>query len=485
MTGNFEILEDAEKCRSEAKIYLPTGHTSGITHKGLVSLENGLKLKDVLHVAVFKHNLLSIQKLVENELCKVDFHAHYCEIQDKKSGEIRGIGKAENGLYYLINDSMKSIGKKLAEMKKLSGKRLGHAPMTKIKKIEELKEIDNKCEDICMTCPAAKFTKLPYTLSSSRAKHALELIHIDIWGAFRVTNIYNQRYFLTIVDDYSRVTWVKLLKEKSQAFSAVEEFVCMGKTRYGKEVKTIISDNALEFDDASCREFFCKMGIIHQTSCVDRPQQNGRAERKNRNILEMARVLKIQAGVPLQYWGDSVQAVVYIIKRLIIPLLSHKSPYEVLTNTKPVYDHMKIFGCLAMASNLCRNVDKFSLRGVPCMFLGYPLNKKGYRLLNLAKNKIFVSRDVKFYESICPYKLFYPNNKFQYEVVNNTGINIYNRGIEENGVETVEIDEEIKPDKEEEMEQNVNQPETDQTDHTLRSEEELEIMFHPIGTRIM
>uniref|UniRef100_A0A803KNI6 Retrovirus-related Pol polyprotein from transposon TNT 1-94-like beta-barrel domain-containing protein n=1 Tax=Chenopodium quinoa TaxID=63459 RepID=A0A803KNI6_CHEQI len=74
MTGNFEILENAEKCRSEPKIYLPTGHTSGITHKGL------------------------------------------------KSGKIRGIGKEENGLYYLINESMKSIGKKLAKMKKLSGK---------------------------------------------------------------------------------------------------------------------------------------------------------------------------------------------------------------------------------------------------------------------------------------------------------------------------------------------------------------------------
>uniref|UniRef100_A0A803KNI7 Reverse transcriptase Ty1/copia-type domain-containing protein n=1 Tax=Chenopodium quinoa TaxID=63459 RepID=A0A803KNI7_CHEQI len=74
--------------------------------------------------------------------------------------------------------------------------------------------------------------------------------------------------------------------------------------------------------------------------------------------------------------------------------------------------------------------------------------------------------DVKFYETICPYKLFYPNSKTQSEVVNNTGINIDNRGIEENGVETVEIE----PHEEEEMEQNVDQP--DQIDHILRSEEE-------------
>uniref|UniRef100_A0A803LMX4 Retroviral polymerase SH3-like domain-containing protein n=1 Tax=Chenopodium quinoa TaxID=63459 RepID=A0A803LMX4_CHEQI len=322
-----------EKCRNEAKINLPTGHTSGITHKGVVSLENGLKLKDVLYVPVFKHNLMSVQKLVQNEKCKVNFHASYCSVGKKLAEMKRESCKMKVALNtssaVTIPGTVKNVSK--MSIPTLWHQRLGHAPMTKIKKIEELRGVDNKCEGICIICPAAKFTKLPYTLSNSRAKHAFELIHIDIWGSFRVPTRYSQRYFLTIVDDHSRVTWVKLLKKKSQAFNALKEFLCMGKTQLSPE-------------------------------------------------------------------------------------------------------------------------------------------SKGYRLLYLAENKNFVSRDVKFYESICPYKLFCSNSKTQSEIVNNTGININNRGIEENEVETVEIDEEIEPCESEEMEQNVNQP--DQTEHTLRSEAE-------------
>lgn len=67
---------------------------------------------------------------------------------------------------------------------------------------------------------------------------------------------------------------------------------------------------------------------------------------------------------------------------------------------------MKTFGCLTMASNPANSGDKFNERGVPCVFLGYPQTQKGYKLLNLNTNMVFVSRDVRFYEGIYPYKLF-------------------------------------------------------------------------------
>lgn len=109
------------------------------------------------------------------------------------------------------------------------------------------------------------------------------------------------RYFLTIVDDFSRVIWVHLLRQKSDAFEAIKEFVCMVGRQYERKVKVIRSNNALEFDDKSCKTFFLEQGIVHQTSCVDRPQQNGRVERKHRNILEMSRALKFQLGLPMKY----------------------------------------------------------------------------------------------------------------------------------------------------------------------------------------
>ena len=71
--------------------------------------------------------------------------------------------------------------------------------------------------------------------------------------------------------------------------------------------------------------------------------------------------------------------------------------------SKPEYRHLKVFGCLAVASNPSRVADKFDSRGVPCVFLGYPQHQKGYKLLNLLNHTRFVSRDVVFYEHIFPY----------------------------------------------------------------------------------
>jgi len=125
-------------------------------------------------------------------------------------------------------------------------------------------------------------------------------------------------------------------------------------------------------------------------------------KRKHKHILEISRALRFQAGLPLSFWGDCVLAAVYIINRLPSSVLKNKTPFEVLMQKLPDYHHLKVFGCLAMASNPSRSHDKFDPRRVPCLFVGYPSQQNGYRLLNLLTNQYFVSRDVVFYEHIFP-----------------------------------------------------------------------------------
>lgn len=151
--------------------------------------------------------------------------------------------------------------------------------------------------------------------------------------------------------------------------------------------------------------------MVHQTSCPYRPQQNARVERKHRFILEKARALRFQANLPLHLWGDCVLTSVHLINRLPTPLLNGKTPYEALYKKEPDYDNLRVFGCLAIGYNPTISTDKFAARGIPCVFLGYPPNKKGYRLLNLSTMSKFVSRDVKFFEEIFP---FSPHASLQY-----------------------------------------------------------------------
>lgn len=129
-------------------------------------------------------------------------------------------------------------------------------------------------------------------------------------------------------------------------------------------------------------------------------------ERKHRNILEMARALRFQADFPLQFWGDCVQATILITNRLPIPILNHKTPFEALHHKKPAYNHLKAFGCL-VARNPAITKDKFTIRGVPCIFIGYPRTQKGYKLYNLLTHSHFVSMDVKSYVNIYPYHEFH------------------------------------------------------------------------------
>lgn len=221
----------------------------------------------------------------------------------------------------------------------------------------------------------------------SRAKRSFELVHIDIWGPYNVSTRNGHRYFLTIVDDHTRVTWIQLLKAKNDAYAAIVKFVNMARNQYNKGVKRLRSDNALEFNDQQCKPLLDALEIIHETSCVDRPQQNVRIERRHRNLLEMGRALRFQSGLPLQYWGDCIQTAVRITDRLPSQVLDKQSPYEVLTDTKPNYNSLRAFGCMVIAYNPDRKLEKFKPRGVPCVFLGYPKTQKGYKLLNLPLKK--------------------------------------------------------------------------------------------------
>lgn len=175
----------------------------------------------------------------------------------------------------------------------------------------------------------------------------------------------------------------------------------MVETQFGTKIKTIRSDNGKEFD---MRDFFLKRGIIHHKTCVKTPQQNAIAERKHQHILNVARVLKFLSGISLKYWNHCVLTAVYLINRTPSPLPNDRSPFEILFKTKPNYTRHKVFGCLAFATTLANGKHKFDPRDRKYVFIRYPFGIKGYRLLDLDTKKIFISRNVIFYETIFPFK---------------------------------------------------------------------------------
>ena len=130
------------------------------------------------------------------------------------------------------------------------------------------------------------------------------------------------RYFLTILDDCTRITWTYLLKDKTETYQNIYNFICYVKNQFAVTIRCIRSDNGTEFTQGKCANLFSKEGIIHQKSAPYTPQQNGRVERKHKHLIETARSLRIHAGLPIKFWGECVSIACYLINRLPSSIIS-------------------------------------------------------------------------------------------------------------------------------------------------------------------
>ncbi|XP_040937219.1 uncharacterized protein [Gossypium hirsutum] len=323
---------------------------------------------------------------------------------------MKGIGKHLNGLYFfepfsalVRSPTSTSCMTSIANSISLWHARLGHVPVNKLHRLSFFHNLPINKDFTCSVCPMARQSKLPLPTSVSRAATPFSLLHLDVWGPYRVSTHCGHRFFLTIVDDHTRMTWVYLLKLKSDVVIALKQFFLMVKTQFSAVIQTVRSDNGSEFFNSSCSSFFESLGIIHQSSCIDTPQQNGIAERKHRHLLEITRALCFQSNVPLKFWGDCILTACYIINRLPSSVLAWRMPFELLYKKSPDFSHFRVFGCLCFAVNP-HNSDKFSSRSLPSVFLGYSPSKKGYILFCLDSRKFFVSRNVHFVEDVFPFK---------------------------------------------------------------------------------
>ncbi|XP_019244321.1 PREDICTED: uncharacterized protein LOC109224189 [Nicotiana attenuata] len=325
----------------------------------------------------------------------------------KFSNNVISVSEARNSSSRSVLNS-ESIHVNVIPDVKLWHERLGHVPFSAMKHLHFF-HCGSNFDFICDICPKAKQTRIPFPISNIKTKHVFDLIHVDTWGPYKSSTYNGFKYFLTIVDDYSRGTWTFLSSAKSNAFPMLKCFLSMVERQFNVKVKMIRSDNALELGKGSLEaDFLASEGIIHQLSCVATPQQNGIVERKHRHLLEVARGLMFQSSLPISCWGESILTATHIINRLPSKVLNGKTPFEVLFKQKPKYDHLRNFGCLCYASTLKQGRSKFDQRATACVLIGYPLNQKGYKLLELETKKIFVSRDVKFFESHFPFAKLKP-----------------------------------------------------------------------------
>ena len=402
-------------------IKLPNNTTVTAKFSGNIILGN-LTLLNVLYVPDFVTYLISIPKLLSHSNCMVVFFDTKCLILQKCQFRMIGAARYCNGLFYLQPpsgvQSCHSFSHNIvgsSALPTLWHHRLGHTSDRILKHLStKYSDIDFHCSQPCDTCHFAKQKKLPFPHSNRKSSSFFELIHVDVWGPVAISSIDGFKYFLTVVDDFRRFTWIHLLKYKSDVKTILPSFIQLIETQFTVKLKRIRSDNGKEF---YLTDFFNNKGIFHETSCVETPQQNSIVERKHQHLLNVSRALLFQAHLPTPFWSFAVKHATHLINRLPSPLLHFKSPYELIHGNLPDLTHLRVFGCLAFATTLFAGRTKFDKRAVKTVFLGVKPGTKGFILYDIVTKSTFISRNVIFYENSFPYN--HKNTDTQHAHINN------------------------------------------------------------------
>ena len=155
--------------------------------------------------------------------------------------------------------------------------------------------------------------------------------------------------------------------------------------------------------------FFRQLGITHHISCPHAHQQNGSAERKHRHIVDVGLSLLAHASMPLKFWDDAFLPATYLINRTPSKVINFETPLTRLFQEQPNYHSLRVFGCACWLNLRPYNSKKLEFHYKQCVFLGYNNLHKGFKCLDVAVGRVYISRDVIFDETVFPFKALNPN----------------------------------------------------------------------------
>ncbi|CAI7735442.1 unnamed protein product [Closterium sp. NIES-53] len=254
----------------------------------------------------------------------------------------------------------------------------------------------------CPTCMQAKFTRYPFSSSEATAKAPLDEVVMDVVGPLKLGDA-GAEYVLTIVDVYTRMTWVYVLSKKSDVAETVKtDWLPMVERQQNRLVKAIRTDQGGEFLSKDFSLWLKKNGIRHSLIMPYSAAMNGIAERANRTITETARGLLIEAGLPYYLWPDAVRSACVAKNRALNHVGAEKwVPYVEWIGRNPKVDMLRVFGCMCMAlvPKYLRH-NKLGAKAIWAVHLGMAQNSKGWLLWDPFTKKFLVSRDCKFMENL-------------------------------------------------------------------------------------
>ncbi|KAK9100212.1 hypothetical protein Scep_023642 [Stephania cephalantha] len=367
MCGNKEFFDELDESML-TEVKFADDRKLPVKGKGriLIQLENGdhQYISDVLYVPTLTCNLLSLGQLLEKGY-KVDFKDSHLTVFDSKGMKILK-SPLKNRLFQIeikieSYPCFKSI---VSDESWLWHLRYGHLNFESLKLlthknlVKGLPVIQHP-EQFCEGCISGEQHRRTFASNTPRrAKSLLQLVHSDVYGPLQTASLGGSKYFMTFIDDCSRMIWVYTLKNKSDAVSCFQKFKATVEKQSGRYIKTLRTDGGGEYTSSTFSKFCDRHGIKHEIMPPQTLQQNGVAERKNKTIIDMAHSMLKAKGLPDSFWAEAVACSVYLLNRSPTKGVSHITPEEAWSGYKPSVKHLKVFGSIAYVHVLDANGEE-------------------------------------------------------------------------------------------------------------------------------
>ncbi|CAI7750854.1 unnamed protein product, partial [Closterium sp. NIES-54] len=217
-------------------------------------------------------------------------------------------------------------------------------------------------------------------------------LHLDVWGPARVRGQGHERYFLLVVDDYSRYTAVFPLRSKGDVTEVLIDWIRAARLQlrqsFGSDfpVLRLLLDRGEEFSSGLLGAFCRARGIRQTFTLPDSPQQNGIAERRIGMVMDVARTSMMHATAPHFLWPFAVRYAAHQIN--LHPWVSRPETSPALLWTGKVGDAsaLRVWGSRAFVRDL--SADKLSPRATPCVFLGFPPDAPGWQFYHPTSRRV-------------------------------------------------------------------------------------------------
>jgi hypothetical protein len=236
--------------------------------KASIKMESGnnVHLNNVLYVPGLKKNLVYISCLVDKGYRiafvdgKVLVWSEHSKIEDA-----RVIGIPEGRLYKLLGQNTQALVHDELNPSELWHRRYAHLHYQALPSLKQMivgiPELQSVHEGICRGCALGKNIKKPFPSSENRSKKILDMIHSDVCGPMPVKSLGGSLYYVTFIDDFSRKSWMYLIKTKDEVFGKFQEFKAEVENLTNKKIKTLRTDNGGEYTSKELITFCKAVGI--------------------------------------------------------------------------------------------------------------------------------------------------------------------------------------------------------------------------------